>query len=67
MPAFSLEVLDTASWIWLDRKGPVSSPRTSKASGSDPSVELLRRCRHASACVGARIYVYGGLKGGKAL
>ncbi|CAA6662120.1 unnamed protein product [Spirodela intermedia] len=59
----AIAVLDTASWIWLDRKGPVTSSRTNKALSPDPSVELLRRCRHASACVGARIYVYGGLKG----
>ncbi|XP_078445101.1 BRI1 suppressor 1 (BSU1)-like 1 isoform X2 [Wolffia australiana] len=58
----SIAVLDTASWVWLDRKGPVTS-RTNKVLFVDPASDLLRRCRHASASVGARIYIYGGLKG----
>ena len=58
-----MEVLDTASWVWLDRKGPISS-KANRASDSDPFPDLLRRCRHASASVGTRLYVYGGLKGG---
>jgi hypothetical protein len=44
----------------------VTSSKTSKGHAEyDPSFELMRRCRHASASVGVRIYVYGGLKGGK--
>ena len=61
-----LEVLDTAAGVWLDRNGLVTSPRTNKGHAEyDPSLELMRRCRHASASVGVRIYIYGGLKGGK--
>jgi len=59
-------VLDTAAGAWLDRNGLVTSSKTSKGHAEyDPSFELMRRCRHASASVGVRIYVYGGLKGGK--
>ena len=62
------EVLDTAAGIWLDRSGMVTSSRTNKGqTDHDPSVELMRRCRHAAASVGVRIYIYGGLKGGKTL
>lgn len=60
-----LEVLDTAAGIWLDGNGIVTSSRTSKGRTEyDSSLELMRRCRHASASVGVRIYIYGGLKGG---
>lgn len=59
-------MLDTAAGVWLDRNGLVTSSRTSKGHGEhDPSLELMRRCRHASASIGVRIYIYGGLKGGK--
>lgn len=62
-------VLDTAAGVWLDRNGLVtSSSRTSKGlTEFDPNLELMRRCRHAAASVGGRIYIYGGLKGGKTL
>lgn len=61
-----MKVLDTAAGVWLDRNGLVTSPRNNKGHTEyDPSLELMRRCRHASASVGARIYIYGGLKGGK--
>ncbi|KAB5569405.1 hypothetical protein DKX38_003198 [Salix brachista] len=57
-------VLDTAAGVWLDRNGLVTSSKTSKGHAEyDPSLEQMRRCRHASASVGVRIYVYGGLKG----
>ncbi|XP_038683977.1 serine/threonine-protein phosphatase BSL1-like isoform X2 [Tripterygium wilfordii] len=60
----AIAVLDTAAGVWLDRNGLVTSTRTSKGYNEyDPSLELMRRCRHASASVGVRIYVYGGLKG----
>ena len=59
-------MLDTAAGAWLDRNGLVTSSKTSKGHAEyDSSFELMRRCRHASASVGVRIYVYGGLKGGK--
>lgn len=60
-----LTVLDTAAGVWLDRNGLVTSSRTSKGHDYDPSLELMRRCRHAAAAVGAHIYIYGGLRGGK--
>ncbi|KAJ9171897.1 hypothetical protein P3X46_015199 [Hevea brasiliensis] len=57
-------VLDTAAGVWLDKNGLVTSPKTSKGHTEyDPALELMRRCRHASASVGVRIYVYGGLRG----
>nr|XP_034908260.1 serine/threonine-protein phosphatase BSL1-like isoform X2 [Populus alba] len=60
----AVAVLDTAAGTWLDRNGIVTSSKTSKGHAEyDPSLELMRRCRHASASVGVRIYVYGGLKG----
>ncbi|OAY49620.1 serine/threonine-protein phosphatase BSL1 [Manihot esculenta] len=60
----AVAVLDTAAGVWLGKNGIVSSPKTSKGhSDNDPSLELMRRCRHASASVGVRIYVYGGLRG----
>ncbi|KAK6937459.1 hypothetical protein RJ641_030967 [Dillenia turbinata] len=60
----AVAVLDTAAGVWLDRNGLVTSSRSPKGhSEYDSSLELMRRCRHASASVGPRIYVYGGLKG----
>ncbi|CAL0300562.1 unnamed protein product [Lupinus luteus] len=59
----SIAVLDTAAGVWLDRNGIVSSSRTNKGHDYDPSLELMRRCRHAAAAVGARVYIYGGLRG----
>lgn len=60
------EVLDTAAGVWLDRNGLVTSSRPSRGhTDVDPSVELMRRGRHAAASVGVRVYIYGGLKGGK--
>lgn len=60
----AVAVLDTAAGVWLDRNGLVTSPRTNKGHTEyDPSLELMRRCRHAAASVGVRIYIYGGLKG----
>ncbi|GKU86712.1 hypothetical protein SLEP1_g1201 [Rubroshorea leprosula] len=60
----AIAVLDTAAGVWLDRNGLVTSSRTSKGHGEhDPSLELMRRCRHASASVGVRIYIHGGLRG----
>uniref|UniRef100_A0A6N2MLK4 Serine/threonine-protein phosphatase n=1 Tax=Salix viminalis TaxID=40686 RepID=A0A6N2MLK4_SALVM len=62
----AVAVLDTAAGAWLDRNGLVTSSKTSKGHAEyDPSFELMRRCRHASASVGVRIYVFGGLKGGE--
>ncbi|KAM7527127.1 hypothetical protein LguiB_030537 [Lonicera macranthoides] len=60
----AIAVLDTAAGVWLDRNGLVTSSRTSKGlNENDPSLELMRRCRHAAASVGLRIYIYGGLRG----
>uniref|UniRef100_A0A5B6YPA9 Serine/threonine-protein phosphatase n=1 Tax=Davidia involucrata TaxID=16924 RepID=A0A5B6YPA9_DAVIN len=60
----AIAVLDTAAGVWLDRNGLVTSSRTSKGhTEHDPSLELMRRCRHAAASVGVRIYIYGGLRG----
>ncbi|XP_043720245.1 serine/threonine-protein phosphatase BSL1-like [Telopea speciosissima] len=60
----AIAVLDTAAGVWLDRNGVVTNSRTSKAPIEyDTSLELMRRCRHAAASVGVRIYVHGGLKG----
>ncbi|KAI8522783.1 hypothetical protein RHMOL_Rhmol13G0023500 [Rhododendron molle] len=60
----AIAVLDTAAGVWLDRNGLVTSSRTSKGhTDNDPSVDLMRRCRHAAASVGVRVYIYGGLKG----
>ncbi|KAF5184580.1 Serine/threonine-protein phosphatase BSL1 [Thalictrum thalictroides] len=60
----AIAVLDTAAGVWLDRNGVVTSSRAGKApSDLDGSLELMRRCRHASASVGVRIYIYGGLRG----
>ncbi|KAM7495932.1 hypothetical protein LguiA_020346 [Lonicera macranthoides] len=61
----TIAVLDTAAGVWLDRNGLVTASRPSKAPmENDPSLELMRRCRHAAASVGVRIYIYGGLRGG---
>lgn len=58
-------MLDTAAGVWLDRHGLVTASRGSKGHNEqDPSLELMRRCRHAAASVGVRIYIYGGLRGG---
>lgn len=61
-------VLDTAAGVWCDTKSVVTAPRTNRYSadvaGKDGSVNLMRRCRHASAAVGDLIFVYGGLRGG---
>ncbi|KAF7120302.1 hypothetical protein RHSIM_Rhsim13G0018600 [Rhododendron simsii] len=60
----AIAVLDTAAGVWLDRNGLVTSSRTSKGhTDNDPSVEVMRRGRHAAASVGVRVYIYGGLKG----
>jgi protein phosphatase len=60
-----LTVLDTAAGVWLDRNGLVSSSRSNKGRDHDPSLELMRRCRHAAAAVGVQVYIYGGLRGGQ--
>ncbi|KAK4741575.1 hypothetical protein SAY87_025163 [Trapa incisa] len=60
----AVAVLDTAAGVWLDRNGLVTSQHTGKGNVErDPSLDLMRRCRHASASVGGHIYVYGGLRG----
>ncbi|MFS7975940.1 putative protein-serine/threonine phosphatase [Helianthus anomalus] len=59
----AVAVLDTAAGVWLDRHGLVTAPRGNKGQAEDPSLELMRRCRHAAASVGVRLYVYGGLRG----
>ncbi|KAG0470179.1 hypothetical protein HPP92_016879 [Vanilla planifolia] len=60
----AVAVLDTAAGVWLDRNGIVASSRSQKATyDHDPSLELMRRCRHASAAVGSQIYSHGGLRG----
>lgn len=61
----AIAVLDTAAGVWLDRNGIVTSSSSSQksANDNDASLELMRRCRHASASVGSQIYVYGGLRG----
>ncbi|XVF21861.1 hypothetical protein REPUB_Repub12eG0125900 [Reevesia pubescens] len=60
----AVAVLDTAAGAWLDRNGLVTSSRNNKGNAEyDPSLELMRRCRHASASVGVRLYIYGGLRG----
>lgn len=64
---FIYTVLDTAAGVWLDRNGIVSSSRSNKGHDYDPSLELMRRCRHAAAAVGVRVYVHGGLRGGEYL
>ncbi|XP_022851069.1 serine/threonine-protein phosphatase BSL1-like isoform X2 [Olea europaea var. sylvestris] len=56
-------VLDTAAGVWLDRNGLVTSRGNKGHAEHDPSLELMRRCRHAAASVGVQIYIYGGLRG----
>ena len=52
----------------MDRNGLVTSSQPSKGQAEpDPSLELLRRCRHAAASVDTQVYVYGGLRGGMGL
>nr|XP_043608931.1 serine/threonine-protein phosphatase BSL1-like isoform X3 [Erigeron canadensis] len=58
----AVAVLDTAAGVWLDRYGMVTS-QINKGQTKDPSLELMRRCRHAASSVGVRIYVFGGLRG----
>ncbi|CAM8979401.1 unnamed protein product [Rhodiola kirilowii] len=60
----AIAVLDTAAGVWLDRNGLVTSSHTATESTDyDPALELMRRCRHAAASVGGRIYVHGGIRG----
>ncbi|KAK6120105.1 hypothetical protein DH2020_046141 [Rehmannia glutinosa] len=59
----SIAVLDTAAGVWLDKNGLVTSRGNKGHNDPDPSLESMRRCRHAAASVGVRIYIYGGLKG----
>eukprot|EP00250_Pteridium_aquilinum_P013389 c21313_g1_i2 orf=756-3668(+) len=59
----SAAVLDTNAAIWLDRNGVVTSPRLSRPSQDTGAVESTRRCRHAAAAVGNKVYLYGGLRG----
>ncbi|CAI0446159.1 unnamed protein product [Linum tenue] len=60
----AIAVLDTAAGVWLDRNGLVTSSKSGRGLAEyDPSLELMRRCRHAAASVGVRLYIYGGLKG----
>ncbi|KAE8679613.1 Serine/threonine-protein phosphatase BSL1 [Hibiscus syriacus] len=60
----AIAVLDTAAGVWLDRNGLATSSWNAKGyAEDDPSLELMHRCRHASASVGVRIYIYGGLRG----
>ncbi|KAI4326478.1 hypothetical protein MLD38_031790 [Melastoma candidum] len=60
----AISVLDTAAGVWLDRNGLVTSSRSSKDHAQfDPDLEMMRRCRHAAASVGVRVYIYGGLRG----
>ena len=60
----AVAVLDTAAGVWLDRTGFVTSSRKTKGHAEyDPFLELIRRRCHASASIGVRIYIYGGLRG----
>ncbi|XP_023749558.1 serine/threonine-protein phosphatase BSL1 [Lactuca sativa] len=60
----ALSVLDTAAGVWLDRNGLVTSSQSNNnGQMEDESLELMRRCRHATSSVGSRLYVYGGLRG----
>lgn len=56
-------VLDTSAGVWLDRKGLVRSSCLSGKRQTEQDPSFLRRCRHAAASVGARIFIYGGLRG----
>lgn len=64
---FLCAVLDTEAAIWLDRKGVITSPRLSRPSLDADNVEPTRRCRHGAAVVENKIYLYGGLRGGKSV
>ncbi|KAI7757818.1 hypothetical protein M8C21_027177 [Ambrosia artemisiifolia] len=59
----AVAVLDTAAGVWLDRHGLVTSSHNENEQTDDPSLDLMRRCRHAMSSVGSRLYVYGGLRG----
>ncbi|KAG8370680.1 hypothetical protein BUALT_Bualt13G0008500 [Buddleja alternifolia] len=59
----AIAVLDTAAGVWLDRNGLVTTRGNKGNTEPDPSSDSMRRCRHAAASVGVRIYIYGGLKG----
>ncbi|KAJ7977479.1 Serine/threonine-protein phosphatase [Quillaja saponaria] len=59
----TIAVLDTAAGAWLDRSGLVTSRSAKGHTEYDPASELMRRCRHAAASVGVRIYICGGLRG----
>ncbi|KAJ0581855.1 putative protein-serine/threonine phosphatase [Helianthus annuus] len=59
----AVAVLDTAAGVWLDRHGLVTSSHNDNEQNEDPSLDLMRRCRHAMSSVGSRLYVYGGLRG----
>ncbi|XP_071701460.1 serine/threonine-protein phosphatase BSL1-like [Rutidosis leptorrhynchoides] len=59
----AVAVLDTAAGVWLDRHGLVTASHNVDEQTEDPSLELMRRCRHATSSVDSRIYVYGGLRG----
>ncbi|KZV54338.1 hypothetical protein F511_03593 [Dorcoceras hygrometricum] len=59
----AIAVLDTAAGIWLDRNGLVTARGNKGQTDSDLSLESMRRCRHAAASIGVRIYIFGGLKG----
>lgn len=64
----SVAVLDTTAGVWCDRRAVVAAPRPGRfsadAPGGEASTELTRRCRHAAAAVGEKIFAYGGLRGG---
>ncbi|KAL8089426.1 hypothetical protein AgCh_039036 [Apium graveolens] len=59
----AVAVLDTAAGVWLDKNGLVTSSSTNKGAEHDPSLELLRRCRHTAASVDTQVYIHGGLRG----
>nr|XP_043620256.1 serine/threonine-protein phosphatase BSL1-like [Erigeron canadensis] len=59
----AVAVLDTAAGVWLDRNGLVTSSNGSNSQTEDPSLEIMRRCRHSMSSIGSRLYVYGGLRG----
>ncbi|GKD35022.1 hypothetical protein Tco_1250531, partial [Tanacetum coccineum] len=56
-------MLDTAAGVWLDRHGLVTSSHSSNEQTEDPSLELMRRCQHATPSIGSCVYVYGGVRG----
>ncbi|XP_076898664.1 serine/threonine-protein phosphatase BSL1-like [Bidens hawaiensis] len=59
----AIAVLDTAAGVWLDRHGLVTSSHNGNEQTEDPSLDLMRRCRHAMSSIDSCLYVYGGLKG----